>query len=55
MSAAKTMGELRKAKNYRGSLKREVNKHEGLKGREIKIAQNPRIRGRLESIVNKKV
>jgi len=27
-------------KYYRGSLKREVNKHEGLNGREIKIVQN---------------
>ena len=31
------------AKNYRGSLKREVNKHEGLKGKEIKLVQNPLI------------
>ena len=32
-------------KKYRGSLKHEVNKHEGLKGREIKLVQNPFIGG----------
>jgi len=39
------MGELQIAKKIRGSLKREVNKHEGLKGREIKLVQNPLIEG----------
>ena len=32
-------------KNYTGSLKREVNKYEGLKGREIKLVLNPLIGG----------
>jgi len=33
------------AKNYRWSLKHEVNKLEGLKGREIKLVENPLIGG----------
>jgi len=39
------MGELRMAKNYRGSLKREVNKHGGLEGQGNKIILKPTCRG----------
>jgi len=40
-------------KNYRGSLKREVNKHWlGLKGREIKRVQKETYRGSLLCEVN---